>query len=625
MRVNLNSYPSAPKTYVVDFPKLTGGLNLWELDYRMSADQSPNMKNLWWQDGVLQCRDGQTYLSEITSHGEGHTCYGSLFWGHAFFHIGDSLYYADPCSSEVHLTRLCDAVPENRGTFFRYLDWLFYKNKGGFFRIVYHSDGDVRFTAENVADLAYTPVVTINADPAYGSGDTYQPENRLSPRKTVRYNAVRGVKEYRLPVQSVDGVEAVVVDGSTLEEGTGYSVNLADGVVVFTDPPPVTDPATNNTVEITYRKANPDAYDSIMNCEYAMVAGGDQSLCILLAGCDAQPNAVFWNDRDNLSMNPGYFPMTYYNLVGDTEDPVTGFGRQYSDLIVLKEHSVGKLDFGAETENLDGRHGISFTYTSINSKVGCDLPWSVQLIENNLVFCNTYQGVHVIRSSSAAYENNVECISRNVNGRTGLGLLHDVRQPGVVTSFDDDDRYWLCANGNVYLWDYVLSTSTEPSWFFFTNVAGVSYFQDDEHRKYHLDARGRLTRFERNFSDYDGPIEKLYQFPTQHFGSYDRLKDVTTALIAVRSDTDTDITIRYDTDYETRYDRASIQSYSWRLLPRNLARRCLSVSRYAHVARRRPGCRHLRHFSMTFSNNVVGNDLAIVSAQIFYKFQGRER
>jgi hypothetical protein len=317
--------------------------------------------------------------------------------------------------------------------------------------------------------------------------------------------------------------------------------------------------------------------------------------------------------------------MTYYNLVGDTLDPVTGFGRQYSDLIVLKEHSIGKLTFGVDTENLDDRYGISFTYTSINSKVGCDLPWSIQLIENNLVFCNTYQGVHILRSSSAAYENNVDCISRNVNGQAKRGLLYDVRQTGVVTSFDDDDRYWLCANGNVYVWDYVLSTFSEPSWFFFTNIHGVAYFQDDEHNKYHLDAAGRVTRFGRYFSDYGEAIEKLYQFPTQDFGSYDRLKDVVSVLVAVRSDTDTDVTIRYDTDYETRYDLTPILSYSWRLTPRNLARRCLSVSRYARVVRRRPGCRHLRHFSMTFSNNVAGCDLAIVSAQIFYKYQGKER
>lgn len=624
MRVSLNNLPAQAKTYSVEFPKLTGGLNLWELDYRMDANQSPNMKNLWWQDGVLQCRDGQSYIVNGTSLGTGYTCYNTVFWGHAFFHVGDKLCHCAPGDSETTLSILCSGVPENRGTFFRYLDWLFYKNKGGFFKITYKPGETNPFTVSNVLDDAYTPVTMLNAHPSYGSGDTYQPENRLSPKKTVKYNAAADVKTYMLPVKA-DSVNKVVVDGKELIAGTDYTVAADGSAVTFNTAPPVTDPATNNTVEITYSKANTDAFNSIMDCEYAMVAGGDTNICILLAGCDAQPNAVFWNDRDNLSMNPAYWPMTYYNLVGDTEDPVTGFGRQYSDLIVLKEHSVGKLDFGAETANVDDRNSISFTYTNINSKVGCDLPWSIQLIENNLVFCNTYQGVQIIRSSSAAYENNVECISRNVNGQADRGLLYDVRQTGVVTSFDDDDRYWLCANGNVYVWDYVLSTFSEPSWFFFTNIHGVAYFQDDEHNKYHLDAAGRVTRFGRHFTDYEGPIEKVYQFPTQDFGNYDHLKDVIRCIFSVRSDTDSTVHIEYQSDYETRYDYTDIRSMSWRLVPRNLAYRALNVQKFAHVAHRKPGCRHVRHFSMRLYNNELAQDLAILSAQIQYRFTGRDR
>lgn len=619
MRVSLNNLPAAQKTYTVNFPQLNGGLNLWELDYRMDADQSPNMKNLWWQDGLLQCRDGQRYLSE-QALGEGYTCFEGLFHGHAFFHIGSAIFCGDPEEDPMTLQSLGEGIPGNRGCFFRYLDWLFYKNRGGFYRIAHGADG---FLLEDMTELAYIPVVAINCHPGTGSGDLYQPENRLSPRKTVRYNAVDGVKEYCLPVSGISGVDKVCVDGTELEEGSGYTVDLSRGLVTFAQAPAVTDPPTNNTVSITYRKENPAAFAAVMDCPYAMVSGGDRQLCILLAGCTAQPNAIFWNSNDSLAMNPGYFPVSYYNLVGDAQDPVTGFGRQYGDTIVFKARSVGRLEFGV-TE-VEGRDSLSFAYTVINSRVGCDLPWSIQLIENNLVFCNTSQGVHIIRSSSAAYENNVESISRNVNGREREGLLRDLRGSQVVTSFDDGDRYWLCVDGKVYLWDYVLSPFSDPSWFFFTAIPAVAFFQNSSRGLCHLDGQGRVTRFERVFSDYEKGIEKVYQFPTCHFGSYHRLKDVTDILVAVRSDTDTDITITYNTDYETRQDNTLIRSYSWRLSPRNLSRRYLGISRYAHVVRRKPGCRHIRHFSMTFSNHTPGSDLAVVSAQIHYKFQGKER
>lgn len=620
MRINLNNYPSVSKTYAVDFPKLSGGLNLRDLDYRLETDESPEMRNLWWQNGVLQCRDGQVLLTAGPDGATGFACTVSPFYGYTFFHIGGGIYYADVSAGE-ELTLLASGVPESAGTFFRYQDFLFYKNRGGFYKIVYAAEAP-HFSCRNVADEAYTPVTVINASPENGSGAMYQPENRLSAKKAIHYNAASGVTVYHLPVAQVDSVDQVIVDGAVKTPGTDYTADLSAGTITFSSAPPVTNPATNNTVRVTYSKANPDALRSIMDCEYAMVAGGDTNLCILLAGCPAQPNAVFWNSNDAISMNCAYFPMSYYNLVGDTEDPVTGFGKQYSTIVVLKERSVGKLGYGVE--KVDDRDSISFTYADINTRVGCDLPQSIQLIENNLVWANTYQGVHMLRSSSAAFENNVDCISDKVNGAES-GLLAELRKAANVCSFDDDERYWLCAGGVCYVWDYSLSTYSDPSWFYFTNIAAVRFFRDDTHRMYHLDAAGRVTRFDRVFSDYGQAIDKVYRFPTQFFGSYDRLKDVIQVLLSVRSDTDTDISVEYSTDYETRADHTPIRTYAWRLSPRNLRHRCLSTARYAYVAKRRPGCRHIRHFAITLRNDAPGEDLSVVSMQIYYRFQGKER
>lgn len=705
MKVTLNTYPSYAKTYAVDFPKLNGGLNIRELDYRLGVNQSPNMKNLWWQDGVLQCRDGQRFLSSSTEFGTGFACAEALFHGRVFFHIGNGIYQTTPpapvgtsgvAAADFTLTPVVTDVPENRGTFFRYGGDLLYKNRGGFYRIEYDGETDA-FTAVDMSlvENAYIPVILLNASPENGSGTEYQPENRLNPSKEVHYNAAEtrelvtktadgeaaefllgktasadqlsrvyavyaentllsktaytvdleagkvsftsappdgtvlifdlrlGVTEYHLPVKEVDAVTRVTVDGEDKVVDTDYTVDLTEGVVTFVKAPPVTDPATNNTVEIVYSKANDDAKAAIMDCCYATVVGNGDNLCIMLAGCKAQSNAVFWNSNDNLSMNPGYFPISYYNLCGDSEEVVTGFGKQYDDLILLKESSVGKLEFSVEDVN--GRDSVSFKYQSINAKIGCDLPWSIQLVENNVVFCNTHRGVHVVASSSAALENNIVCVSDNVNGEGRIGLLFDVRSADIVVSTDDNERYWLCANGHVYAWDYHVSSSSDPSWFYFSSIRGIAYFADDENRLYHLDALGRVTIFERSFSDYGEAIDKIYTFPTQYFGSYDRLKDILYVLITVRSDTDTEVKIRYDTDYERRVDPTPIRSFSWRMSPRNLSRRCLSTNRFGLVAKRRPGCRHVRHFSLTLGNNVAAEDLAIVSAQIYYRYQGKER
>ena len=315
--------------------------------------------------------------------------------------------------------------------------------------------------------------------------------------------------------------------------------------------------------------------------------------------------------------------MSFYNLAGDSEDGITGFGKQYGTLVIFKEKSLGKSAYSVE--DVDDRDSISLTYTAINAKIGCDLPWTIQLIENNLVFCNTEGGVHIVRDSTSALENNIECLSRNVNGTDQRpGLLADVRSAETVTGFDDGNHYWVVANGHAYLWDYLLSAWKDPSWFYFTNIDGAAFFRTVD-KSYHLGPNGRVTVFERTFLDYGGAIEKVYQFPPQFFDSYDRLKDILYCIFTTRSDTDSVVRIRYDSDYERRYDLTDILSMSWRLSPRNLTFRCLSIQRFACVSRRKPGCRHVRHFSIRLENDKPAQDLAIVSAQIYFRYLGRER
>ena len=621
MRVNMSKLPDPPKEYVVDFPRLDGGLNLWELDYRMDSNQSPEMKNMCWLDGVLSCRDGQDWVSDNAELGVGYTCHDALYWDNAFFHIGSSIYRAEiteDLNARIEMVEVLSGVPENRGTFFRYGEVLYYKNRGGYYKIVYNGDG---FSAGPVE--AYAPITYINMEPTTAAGDEYQPENRLSPVKTVWYSTVSGVTMYHLPVQNVDSVDKVIVDDVELIDGTDYAVDLEKGIVTFTKEPTHHNPFVANTVKITFTKVNEDAYNSIMDCPYAAVYGGDQNVCVVVAGCTAQPNAYFWSGNHTV-MDPGYFPFEQYNFAGDTQEAVTGFGKQQAMLVIFKERSVGRAGFSA-VEMASGRVLLEMPYTSINSRIGCDLPWTIQLVENNLVFCNTEQGVHIVKDSSAAYENNIISISRNVDGTNLRPGLHDaVRKADVVSSFDDGNRYWVVAEGEAYVWDYTLSNASDPSWFYYTNIGGVAFFHRNE-VGYHLDRRGRVTVLRRNFRDYDDPIEKVYQFATQSMGGYDRKKDITGIMLTIRSDADTVMDITYTTDYEIRKDLTPVQSLTWRMAPRNLAYRFMGVRRFATVVRRRPGCRHIRHFSMKLENNILGTDMSIVSAQIFYRYQGRER
>ena len=766
--VNLSSMPSPKKEYVVSFENLSGGLNLQELDYRIGNNETPEMKNLLWREGVLACRDGQVWVNGEQNLAL-HKAYNGLWNEKMFVHAGTKIYMVDPENGTFTGIYTGDTDFVNRGTFFLYGENLYYKTKGYYIEIKYSSG---TFTAANVS--GYVPVTYINCNPDNGSGTVYQPENRISSEKTLWYNSgytltntvngnlsvsiedsyfrfrintpgtyvfeytsslwvlddvavdpldfgiriggtpqegdsitvVLAFKDhYYLPLQDTD-VTKVVVEGTVLVKERinlgsyralfvpsidadvwrtvitesnydyrftydadndqwsfngnvvvladyglsytcpsaltshdfikvdylrgGYWVDEDEGFVGFIDAPTCYYPEINNTVQITYSKDNDTAMANIMDCEYTEVYGGTGSLCVVMAGSTTQPNAYFWNGQTDIAMDPTYFPMTQYQLAGDGVDPITGFGKQQGYLIIFKDHSVGRTSLSTET--VEGRLAIDLPYTAINAKIGCDLPYTIQLIENNLVWCNKDNGVHFLANTSSAYENNIECISIKVNESSQpwtKGLLYDVRNSDIVTSHDDEKRYWLIADGNVWLWDYNISNYKKPAWFYYDNIPGIDFIQEYDDI-WHFDSQARLTKFVRAYYDYDpvdksGGIEKVFRFASQYFGTYDNLKNVNSVIINMRSDTNSLVSLEYITDYEVRKDLESLQSMAWLLVPRNLSFRVLRGSGFSHVFRRKPHCRRVHYFTMRLKNDDPTMDMSVVSAQIYYTYQGRFR
>ena len=767
--VNLSSMPSPKKEYVVDFENLSGGLNLQELDYRIGNDETPEMKNLLWREGVLSCRDGQVYINgdQDMVH---HKAYNDLWNDSMFVHADTSLYVVDPETGVYTEIYTGDTDFTTRGTFFLYGEDMFYKTKGYYIKIVYDSSTDT-FTADDVE--GYTPVTYINCSPDNGSGTIYQPENRISPKKELWYNAgytltntvsgdlsvsiedsyfrfrintpgeyvfeytsslwvlddvavdpldfgirIGGTPQegdsitvtlafknhYYLPLEDVEVTEVVVEGTPLIKENAvlekyralfvpsidldvwrtminatgnymftydadtvqwsydgnvvvladyglsytcpsaltsndyirvrytrgGYWVDEDEWFVGFHDAPTCYYPEINNTVHITYSKDNDTAMENIMDCVYTAVYGGTGSLCVVMAGSTTQPNAYFWNGQNSISMDPTYFPMTQYQLAGDGVDPITGFGKQQGYLIIFKNHSVGRTSLSTET--VEGRLTIDLPYTAINAKIGCDLPYTIQLIENNLVWCNKDNGVHFLANTSAAYENNIECISIKINESSQpwtKGLLYNIRNSDIVSAHDDEKRYWLIANGSVWLWDYNISNYKKPAWFYFDNIHGIDFIQEYDDI-WHFDSKSRLTKFARAYYDYDpvdssGGIDKVFRFASQYFGTYDNLKNVNSVIINMRSDTNSLVSLEYITDYEKREDLTPLQSMSWLLVPRNLSFRILRGSGFSHVFRRKPHCRRVHYFTMRLSNDAPTMDMSVVSAQIYYTYQGRFR
>ena len=86
-----NNRVKPKKEYALDYSNLCGGLNLWDPDYRLKPNESPEMENLLWRNGMLCSRKGQYYLSDAEP-GRGIAAFPRLWHGCIFAHIGDGIY-----------------------------------------------------------------------------------------------------------------------------------------------------------------------------------------------------------------------------------------------------------------------------------------------------------------------------------------------------------------------------------------------------------------------------------------------------------------------------------------------------------------------------------------------------
>lgn len=666
-------YPS-PTVRVVDTTMLNGGLNLWDLDYRMDTNQSPDLLNVYWKDGCLSSRRGQEYIYknvENDPYGKAYACYDIPWHGFMVAHKGDSLYKIDFKTGEH--TQLSSGLTSTvGGSFFVFGDKLYYMSGKEYLTI----DEDF-----NVAPVEpYIPLTVVNRKPDGIGGSQNEDENRLSPKKRIQFTTDGESTAYKIPKgytpMDAVGVKAKLTSPSEITyyevqsysakskfptkgeadiyykdtganatyvwSGTEYvtatapdasvtfTVDRTNGVITFNTAPAAAMTQTPSNLEMVVSKSDADTQNSILNCTCAIVYGGDKQLAVVCGGTPKQPNAYFWSGTSDKGLDPTYFPFDYYNYAGArTSEYITGFGKQQSMLVIFKENSIGKTYFSQTV--IDNVSHLKLSYTPVNDNIGCDLPGSIKLIQNNLTFANSYAGVFVLADSTSYGENTVRRISRNVNGdRSIKGFLHDVSKvPNyTVTAYDDRQRYWVAVNGNVYLWDYTISglnrKEENMTWFRFDKIEPQCWFTDTVDM-YYLKSNGSLVYFCNRFADFGEPIMRKYKFSTLNFGTYERLKDVLKVVLAARSDTDSLMKLTYDTDYETREDETPLRLTSWSFVPRSLASRTLRIVRYAGVAVRIPRCFHVRHFSMTLENNDLDTDMSIISVQVFYRFSYNDR
>lgn len=375
-----------------------------------------------------------------------------------------------------------------------------------------------------------------------------------------------------------------------------------------------------NYIKIIYRLPNEAARRAIMFCDIATEYGatGVEANCVVMAGTLAQRNAIFWSGSDANGANPAYFPMDQYNLVGEYADPITAFGRQQNKLVIFQENRVSSATYSFDY--VGARLVVSLPVKTINDRIGCDRPRTVQLVENNLVWFSSKLGVMYLQDSTYAYETLVKGISGNVNAR----LLGEINTEGAC-SFDDGSRYWLCLpGGSCYVWDYSIQGYTSNTerlrWFPQDGIEAVGWCVDGtkaygcrgESFGEYQEAENYLFDFSGGWQDLGENMLRSVVFKTQTFGTFAYTKNVEKIIFAL--DGFTQAEIDYTTDYEG--DRKDLMD-----LDTSYEADSFYSPGPKAIRVRKPKCRHIQQFTCALSNKKA-SDLAISIVQIFYTYNG---
>lgn len=168
-----------------------------------------------------------------------------------------------------------------------------------------------------------------------------------------------------------------------------------------------------------------------------------------------EKSLVLWSGLDN----PLYFPENCYAYVGNSNQAVTGFGRQNDTLVIFKERETYYTQYMQNTnitaEDLINQNIVDYAASSVyfpmvqlHPNIGCDLPDTIQLCRNRLVWASTTGKVYTLMAQNQYSERNIYELSGMIENKL-------IKESLLNSCACDWNGYYLLFAGNsVYAMDY---------------------------------------------------------------------------------------------------------------------------------------------------------------------------
>lgn len=432
-------------------------------------DKAELIKNMWLKNGVLTSRDRLAALEFMLGDGKVHSVISAF--GREFIHVSSSLYTAD----EDGFAELYSGVPDKDGLFVEFSGKL-YLFCGTY---VFSVDKELKVTEE----FPYCPVYSRLCFPDNGSINRRDEEfvpNILAPACRIYYGGTLNSAENRFSFPKIMDksrpyriyVAEVLIDASlyTVDENSFYLPNdIYTGTV------------SDISIECYVNHSDFDVCGTVSGCTCAVTYGGNthEGTRVFVAGNPEYTGRYFFSEPGE----PLSFKEDMSGVVSSGNEDITAFSKQHSDLLLFTENTVSRMRYNYTSEG-----GGYFSVHVINSDIGCDMPESVEAVENRTVFACSKSGIYIVDSTDSFDLLNILPISANITDDSGENGFFSVSQSDRKkgTALCADGKYMLLCGDKVFIWDYGVSPYVSSSnyakaqsglaWFEFDGFEGVEAF-----------------------------------------------------------------------------------------------------------------------------------------------------
>ncbi len=210
-----------------------------------------------------------------------------------------------------------------------------------------------------------------------------------------------------------------------------------------------------NNLKITFHLEKKENIDKISGMEHGKWYGsGTSGSRLCLAGNYRYPSLLCVSQENE----PLYFPENNQLYVGDPAQKITAISRQNKSLVILKEKEIYSCLFTSG----------KFNIMNIHSSIGCDLPKTLQMCDNRLVWTNKNGCVYMLATLSQYSITAVYKLSGNISD-----MLENEKGFFGAVACASDDRYMLFLENRVYVMDYKKCVRKNSREF----VRGISWFK----------------------------------------------------------------------------------------------------------------------------------------------------